>query len=147
LTSACGTFPAQSTYAGRVSPTLQASAAQLGQGCQQNSYIFDVNDYNVGHNTLMPPVLSPATTPTNQADCEATEVRFYAWDKTTSPPVYLGQKARFGVWQNDPPFVVGCDIFVSPVVPLTVGRDYRFGVLARRNGSRALKVQHNLLPG
>lgn len=146
LTAACGTFPAQTTYTTRVNPTLQASAAQQGQGCQKNSYIFDINDYNVGANPLMPPILSPAVIPTNQAECEATEVRFYVWDKTTSPPVFLGLGSKFGVWQNDPPFVVGCDIFRSSPVALTAGRDYRFGVSARRNGNRALTVIQNFLP-
>jgi hypothetical protein len=143
LTAACGTFPAQSTYTARVNPTLNASAAQLGQGCQQNSYIFDINDYNVGVNPLQSPLLSPGTIPTNQADCEATELRYYVWDKATSPPTFLGLGSKFGVWQNDPPFVVGCEITRATPVTLTAGKDYRFGVLARRNGSRALKVTHN----
>src|SRR4051794_6931977 len=33
LTAACGTFAAQTTYTGRVNPTLHATAAQLGAGC------------------------------------------------------------------------------------------------------------------
>jgi hypothetical protein len=144
LTAACGTFAAQSTYTARVNPTLHATAAQLGAGCQGNSYIFDINDYNVGVNPLQTPVLSPEVIPTNQADCEATEIRYYVWDKSTSPPTFLGLGSKFGVWQNDPPFVVGCEIFRSSPVALTAGTDYRFGVLARRNGSsRALQVTHN----
>jgi hypothetical protein len=143
LTAACGTFAAQTTYTGRVNPTLHATAAQLGAGCQGNSYIFDINDYNVGMNPLQAPLLTAETNPTTQATCEATELRYYVWDKSTSPPTFLGLASKFGVWQNDPPFVVGCDLSRSSPVALTTGNDYRFGVLARRNGSIALAVTHN----
>lgn len=144
LTAACGTFPAQSTHTGRVSGGgINVSAAQHGAGCQQNSYIFDINDYNVGFNPLNRPTIAPQAIPTNQADCEATELRFYVWDKATNPPTFLGLGNAFGIWQNDPPFIVGCDINRASPVALTGGKDYRFGVLARRAGvSRALTVFH-----
>lgn len=144
LTAACGTFAAQATFTGRVSGGgVNVSVAQQGAGCHQNSYIFDINDYNVGFNPLYTPRLVPQSIPTNQADCEATELRYYVWDKTTSPPTFLDLGNKYGVWQNDPPFFVGCDLSRSSPVSLTGGKDYRFGVLARKNGvARAFTVLH-----
>lgn len=149
LNASCGSASPQATYTARVNPSLSASAAQQSAGCQGNSFIFDLNDYNHGMNPLLNPLLSPASIPTNEADCEATDLRFYVWEKTGSGVSLIGADIIPLVWANDPPFVVGC-VVNSLFAPATLEahHDYRMGVSVRRpsNTNQALVVTHSFAP-
>lgn len=148
LSSSCGSATPQSTHTGRVSGgLLTASAANQAAGCQGNSYIFDINNYNSGFNPLAPPLLQPSVVPNNQTDCEASDLRYYVWEKTGASVVFLGSRIQFAVWETDP-LLAGCVMGLSSPVTLQSGRSYRFGVTHRRPSTtnRALKVVHQFQP-
>jgi|SRR5688572_1335549 len=120
LSQSCGTSSPDYSYSGKISPTLITNS---GSGCTQ---IVDINSINLA--SFLPPVLSPATFPTNESDCLAARARMYIWDKTDSgAPVYLGSSQTYGAWNE----IFGqfqCDLAHSPHVALVAGRSYRFGV-------------------
>src|SRR5688572_6483702 len=120
LSSSCGTSSPDYSYTGSISPTLITNS---GSGCTQ---IVDINSINLA--AFLPPVLSPASFPTNEADCLAARARMYIWDKTASgAPVFLGSSQTYGAWNEI--FGQGqCDLAHSPPIALVAGRSYRFGV-------------------
>ena len=144
LDSSCGTAAAQATFTGNMS-TLQVSAAQQTSGQCGKAFMFDINNYN--NTQYLSPHVNPASIPTNQADCEATDVRYYVWEKVGVQRVIIGSAIENGVWEDDG-FIVGCIIGLNSPATLQQGKNYRFGVSVRRPSTtvRALTVTHTPRP-
>lgn len=138
LTAACGTFPAQFTYLHNLSADLISNG--YSHGCDGNSIIFDINSFS---SAFFPPTLTPNTAPNNPTDCANTSLRYYVWEKTSTSSIFLGLRTATGAWNpGDGGFIPAeCEfggtlaLGISSPVALQSGRDYRFGVSARYNGS------------
>jgi hypothetical protein len=134
LSSNCGnTGPVQRTFTARAAAFTASTAAQA-QGCEGDSYMFAIQSYNNGVNPLQNPKIRPATLPTNKADCDATDLRFYVWSGT----VLQGSAIEHGVWQGG---ALGCVLALSAPATLVSGASYKFAISARRPAAVPIPVR------
>jgi hypothetical protein len=141
LSASCGTSgPVQRVFNARAN-AFTATALMQAQGCQGNSYMFTIQSYNSGLNPLQNPSIRPATSPSTQADCEATVLWFYVWSGTT----LLGSDSEQGEWQGAS---LGCDLSLSAPASLASGSSYKFAISARRPSSVpiAVRLEHPFRP-
>lgn len=125
LSSNCGTFSPQQTFTGSVARTTVTAATQ-GQGCEGDSFIFDIDRYDAG--AFLTPSVSPAVFPDIATQCTSTSVQYFVWERTARNVIFLGSTSQNGSFD---PFL-GCFLSVSSPVTLVGNRDYRFGVTVRR---------------
>ncbi len=134
LSSSCGsTGPVQRTFTARAT-AFTATTAMQAQGCEGDSYMFAIQSYNNGVNPLQNPKIRPATLPTNKADCEATDLRFYVWSGTA----LQGSTTEHGVWQGS---ALGCKLTLSAPATLVSGTTYKFAISARRPADVPIPVR------
>jgi hypothetical protein len=129
LNSSCGSFPAQYSYEGAITPSLTSS--DYGSGCHNNSIIIEVQNYS---NAYMPPVLAPAVVPQTQSECENTRLGFYTWYVAPDGEAFIvGAKWKYGVWTQ---FFGAyfCNIQLS-TYPFQTGNHAKYGVTVRRYGT------------
>jgi hypothetical protein len=134
LSANCGsTGPVQRVFNARAA-AFTATAALQAQGCDGDSYMFSIQSYNSGVNPLQNPKIRPANAPTNKADCEATELRFYVW----SGAVLKGSTSEHGRWQGGS---LGCVLTLSAPAALVPGGNYKFAISARRPADVPIAVR------
>jgi len=134
LSASCGSSgPLQRSFTGRAT-AFTATATMQAQGCQGDSYMFAIQSYNSGLNTLRNPKLEPVNLPSNEPDCTATELRFYVWTGTT----LRGSSNENGVWQGQ---ALGCDLSLTAPATLVAGGNYKFAIGGRRSGNTLVSVR------
>jgi hypothetical protein len=145
LNAACGSSTPQATYTGRITPARTISAANQSSGCQGNSFIIDINDYNVGSPLLLTPRIGPVTIPTTQAACEGSNLRYYVWEKSGATVTFLDSEIRFGVWEGA---AFGCRTGMLAPIGMEFNHDYRIAVTARSaaNANVPLVIDHPAAP-
>lgn len=134
LNANCGdSGPLQRSFTARAT-AFTATPLMQEQGCQGDSYMFLIQSYNDGLNPLKNPSIHPASMPTNKADCEATDLRFYVWTGTA----LAGSTTEHGVWQGS---ALGCRLSLSAPATLVPGTTYKFAITARRPASVPIAVR------
>jgi hypothetical protein len=134
LGAGCGsTGPVQRAFTARAT-AFTATTAMQAQGCGGDSYMFSIQDYNDGVSPLQNPKIRPATLPTNKADCEATDLRFYVWSGTA----LQGSTTEHGLWQGS---ALGCKLALSAPATLVSGATYKFAISARRPAAVPIPVR------
>lgn len=141
----CQTDPAHYSYDGR--PHLYETANNYGSANCPGYTLVDVT-----YRALTPlpgTYLSWADTDPSTPDaCAASKLTAQVWDRTTSPPVYKGERTSAGVWltNRDPisnPGNTGA-CYIAPIrfetqFSFTAGRRYRFAVRAFRSGQKGTR--------
>jgi hypothetical protein len=136
LTAACFNTTPRQTFTGSVG-SFTASGYSSTCGA-----VFDVNNFST---RFLGPIVSPGTFPTTKAACEALRIQFAVYDKATGRIVRSGSQR--GVFQNDPPFVVGCDLSVNAAPGGAVaGKNFRFAVAAFNPSVQTVRARSVALP-